>query len=79
MSEVDKNKGRDAVRAYIAQHGPIVPMADLRSYVRDRTSIDFGGPTLAAFLRAYGYVRDGVRKIDTCPGQTVFYVPGPAS
>ncbi|WP_174286663.1 hypothetical protein [Sphingomonas bacterium] len=76
--EIDKKAGREAVAAYIDEHGPDVPMSDLRSYVRARSGIDFGGPTLATFLRSVGYVRDGVRKIDTSPGQTVFYVRTPA-
>jgi hypothetical protein len=54
-------------------------MADLRSFVRSATGINFSGPTLANFLKAQGYVREGERKIDSCPGKTVFYVKGPAA
>lgn len=71
----DKATGRAAIASYIERHGPDVSMVDLRSLVRDTTGIDFGGPTLAAFLKAIGYVREGERKIDTCPGKSVFYVP----
>lgn len=71
----DKQEGRDAVAAYITKYGPDVSMVDLRSFVRRETGIDFAGPTLAAFLKAQGYVREGIRKIDTCPGKSTFYVP----
>lgn len=73
-NQQDKQKGRAAVAAYIERHGPDVSMVDLRSFVRDATGIDFGGPTLAAFLKPFGYVREGARKIETCPGKSVFYV-----
>jgi hypothetical protein len=46
--------------------------------VRSATGLAFGGPTLASWLKDLGYVREGERKINTCPGRTVFYVPSPA-
>ena len=72
--EADKTQVREAMGAYVQEFGPDIPMSDLRSYVRDKTSLDFGGPALAALLKPLGYVRDRVRRIDSCPGQTVFYV-----
>lgn len=74
-NEADKAKGRAAVGSYIVKYGPDVSIVDCRSYVRSETGIYFGGPTIAAFLRSLGYAREGERKIDTCPGKSVFYVP----
>ena len=78
MSAADKASGRAAVQDYIAVYGPDVPISDLRGFVRDKTGLDFGGPTLASFLKSLGYRREGYRSIDTCPGKTVFYVKDPA-
>lgn len=72
--EADKAKGRKAVASYIERYGPDVSMVDLRGFVRRETGLPFGGPTLAAFLKPLGYVREGYRKIETCPGKSVFYV-----
>ncbi len=74
-NEADKQAGRAAVEAYLDKYGrDSVSMVDLRSFVRSETGINFGGPTIAAFLKPLGYVRDGERKIDSCPGKSVFYV-----
>lgn len=74
MSAADKEAAKAAIVAYIDQWGPDVSMVDLRGFVRRTTGIDFGGPTLAAFLKPIGYRREGYRKIDTCPGKSMFYV-----
>jgi len=81
-NETDKAVVRDAIRGYIRKYGEAeISLVDLRSYVRDMTKglgrngsdLDFSGPTLAAMLKPMGYVRVGVRKIDTCPGKSTFY------
>lgn len=82
-NETDKAVVRDAIRNYMRQYGDAeISLVDLRGYVRSTTKglgrnggdLDFSGPTLAAMLKPMGYVRDGVRKIDTCPGKSTFYV-----
>jgi hypothetical protein len=73
MSAADKRAVAAAVEAYVERYPGDVPMSDLRSYVRDQTGLDFSGPVLAHTLKSIGFQRDGERKIDTCPGKTVFY------
>lgn len=72
--EQDKQKARDAIAAYTAKYGHEIPLSDLRSFVRSETGLNLAGPTLAALLKPLGYIREGIRKIDACPGRAVFYV-----
>lgn len=74
MSAADKEAAKAAIVDYVEVYGPDVSMVDLRGFVRHETGIDFGGPTLAAFLKPLGYRRDTYRRIDTCPGKSLFYV-----
>lgn len=67
-----------AIGAYIDAYGPDVALSDLRAFVRDTAGIDYAASTLARMLVSRGYVRDGVRRIDTCPGKATFYVPADA-
>lgn len=75
-AEESRKRVHVAIGAYIAKHGPDVAIGDLRSFVRDTTSLDYAASTLARMLVGRGYVKEGVRKIDTCPGKATFYVPG---
>jgi hypothetical protein len=77
-NEQDKQKARDAIAAYVDRYDAEISMVDLRSFVRCETGIDFAGPTLAALLKPMGFLRDGIRKIDICPGKSTFYVKAAA-
>lgn len=73
MSSGDKRTVAAAVADFVEAYPGDVPMSDLRSYVRHKTGLDFSGPALTHPLKALGFERVGERKIDTCPGKTVFY------
>ncbi|KQX19372.1 MULTISPECIES: hypothetical protein [unclassified Sphingomonas] len=77
MSAADKRAIDAAVASFVETYPGDVPMVDLRCYVREKTGLDISGPVLAHPLKRLGYRRDGERKIDTCPGKTVFYTRRP--
>lgn len=77
-AEDSRRKVHVAIGAYIQQYGPEVQLNALRPFVREHAGVDYAASTLAKMLTGRGYVRDGVRKIDTCPGKATFYVPGDA-
>ena len=78
MSAADKQAVKAAIAAYAARYGDEISTVDLGGYVRDATGLNFAGPSIAYFLKQLGYVREGTRKIDSCPGKSVFYVRGAA-
>jgi hypothetical protein len=64
----------DYIRTYATDIASGISMVDLRCYVRDQIGEPISPNTLAKRLRQRGYVREGYRRIETCPGKSLFYV-----
>jgi hypothetical protein len=83
MSVMNKVRIGAMIDFYIAGYGGDngeIDMVNLRGFARDFLGEPVSPNTLAKCLRQRGYVREGYRRIETCPGKSLFYVlPGKAA